>query len=277
MLPLPAFCGLACDDAFSVVLQELVTPKGAAGDGAEGVVIARRLPRVMVRAQALLYIVAGWWCPLHSGGNPSRKGRIYVGLEAYRQWHRESIAAHRMSAKRRQVCARRAQVWQECSMSLAAFLDHLAGQRRGRPYGLLREAANLSRDEAGHVLSGISQLPLRHALRHLRLLLSEAELMARRRVHLLGLAACELAGLPSALLPRVKLEDANGHGEHDSRTLDDLVYLARAGSLPVRALALRSLSDSEDPRAEAILKTSCYEQLPLISAVAEWACRDTTG
>lgn len=215
------------------------------------------------RSNRELMALADWAAILHRP--PSHDG-CATGLAAYDLLL--NYLATRRSLPGRSASAVRALAvdWRSLRLNGAAFLQELAGKSRAPFANRLRAAAHLMEDEAvvWGSFSGVARLKPPQAVA----CVTRARDGARRAAGLLADALVIGLHLPrSVALPLFQEPGSPLEGV----ALEEMVYVARAGALPLRQLAARRLAGAESPRALAALQQLLYDADADIAEVALWS------
>jgi hypothetical protein len=160
----------------------------------------------------------------------------------------------------RQSLMRRAHRWQNARQAAADFLLELAGTRRSAFANRLRYAAELFSREAQEALSPLMQAP-----RAAPTLLRRAEEWEKEAVGYLMEAV-----VIALRLPPIMARALQGPPEEPlfGMALQEMIYLARAGSPPLRTLAARRLAGSDHPQAVSTLTQLLYDSEEAVSEMA---------
>jgi hypothetical protein len=193
---------------------------------------------------------------------PSRGGCAVGGP---RQIHAEGLAAYDIWAANAKVedtdsGASRAGIWHDIKRSGAIHLESLAGSRRTRFANRLRQAATQCDGEAALCWSGATAAT--------PAVVENGAQMAMEAAYLIGEAALPVAGLPSSTVTALL-----GHTDEPLHgvALNELLYLARAGTRPLRELAAKRLADAEGLAATSTLIELLYDEDGRVASTALWS------
>jgi len=268
-IKLPSYCGIACDCSSTRPVERLLQPTTEVDEGS-GIPAPRCLPARVRRAYLLMSWCAAWLCPFDATKSSS-KHMVFLGRHAYRQWLDDLGRTSRISAKRRAAASVRAQAWQILCSNQAAVLRAIAGSKRDRTANLLRVAADSREDEASR-LAAVADLPRKKARPTALSALTDALACAERSFRATLEAACLSALLSEhAAKAIISATTEEAASVLDHAAVEEVLYLARAGSLPIRAVTMCALAGVDDERALSLLQSTRCEAIPLLSATAVWA------
>ncbi len=215
------------------------------------------------------------WCALLTRppfAHRCRHGRRAVaaqGIAAYDAWLDDLARCVRLTRERRAGIEIRARSWTGLRREGARFLDWVAATRRSGASRHLRLASRHMLDEADGPLAVLSDLPRRDALRVAAESLSAARIHIEAGASALLKGALSLAGMDPALGAELATL-----GPSPPHMVAALVYLARTGVAPFRALAARRLGFADDAQALATLRQLAWDPDPLVAGTAQWVSGD---
>jgi hypothetical protein len=183
-----------------------------------------------------------------------------AGLAAYSLWAEALKRDPPRMPGSLHVLIRRARRWQNSRLAAAEFLCELAGTRRSAFANRLRYAATLFVREAQEAWTPLLQT--QHAA---TTLVRRAQSWEQEAVGYLMEAVVIALHLPAAA-GRALLEPPEE--PLTGIALQEMIYLARAGSPPLRLLAARRLTGSDHPQAVSTLTQLLYDSEETVSEMA---------
>jgi hypothetical protein len=194
-----------------------------------------------------------------------------VGLAAYDLWADTLRASTAIPAQGHAVFRHQATLWAEAHRTAAAFLYGLAGVQRTAYANRLRRAADLlSRETADH-LTPLTALSRKAVLQVAPALIEGAVRLAEHAAYLLAEAVFIALHLPAAAVDGLlqPLDERLSGMAHQ-----EMLYLARAGTPPLRLLAARRLAGSEGPQVVSTLGQLLYDADYRVQQAAVWALEE---
>lgn len=235
-----------------------------------------RLPQKGLRSQRELAALLDWTAciqrPPQSGVCFHRKEVTSgMGLAAYPIW----IAAFGQAHRNQQTSLRKqADEWAEWRQAGSDFLRELAGKQR-TPYALrLQRAADLLEQEADIWTALSSSSPMNSTRSEIeeaaRLALLAAGYIAEATFLTMHIASVVQSTLQDLFVPAPQSSLAGV-------TLQEMVYLARTGTSPLRLLAARRLAGTDESTSISALSQLLYDTDAPTAETALWSLRQMSG
>jgi hypothetical protein len=201
----------------------------------------------------------------------SQPAEAAVGLAAYDLWADTLHASSAITASGHAAFRHQADAWNDAHRAAAVFLHGLAGAQRTAYANRLRRAAELLAKETADYLTPLTILSRKAVPQEAPALMDGAARSAEDAAHLLAEAVFIALHLPAVAVDALLQQS----GEPLSgMALQEMLYLARAGTPPLRLLAARRLAGSEGPQVVSTLGQLLYDADYRVRQTAIWSLEE---